>query len=241
VYITLSPAEYIELQPRLGNLLPQLYSALAPSGTLHLLGGEQSTKNISSDLTLAGLNILSSDNSALIAQKPIHSVGASASLKSGAPGSVLLPRRRPLDPQRQSSKKALWALNSPSTPLIDAESLLSEEDKKRPVPTCEPVNASAPRKKKACKNCTCGLAELEAEELARSKIVVLDGSETGGAVEVTRNEKDRLLAAAAAAPKATSSCGNCYLGDAFRCSSCPYLGMSSLVFFLEEDIIQILF
>lgn len=165
--------------------------------------------NAPTALPLTGFNILTTSDGTTVAEKPAK------------PQAMAL-RRRPVDPERKASKKALWTLSSPSTPAIDAESLLTPADRARPVPTCEPFtgDGAAPRRKKACKGCSCGLAELEAEE---ASVVLIDGGENGGVM----TEQQRLAKAAAAAPKATSSCGSCYLGDAFRCSSCPYLGMSS--------------
>eukprot|EP00158_Paraphelidium_tribonemae_P000957 Partr_v1_DN23769_c0_g1_i2_m52970 putative Component of the cytosolic iron-sulfur (Fe S) protein assembly machinery. Required for the maturation of extramitochondrial Fe S proteins (By similarity). Has anti- apoptotic effects in the cell. Involved in negative control of H(2)O(2)-induced cell death, probably by tethering the pro- apoptotic factor tah18 in the cytoplasm in the absence of oxidative stress (By similarity) len=59
-------------------------------------------------------------------------------------------------------------------------------------------------KKKACKDCSCGRAEME-------KVVKL-----------TDIADDNPLVAPKELPK--SSCGSCYLGDAFRCDGCPYRG-----------------
>ncbi|GFR45584.1 hypothetical protein Agub_g6978 [Astrephomene gubernaculifera] len=84
--------------------------------------------------------------------------------------------------------------------LLDEEQLLTEEERgaaAAPNPDDCEVGASG---RKACKNCTCGRAEAEA---------------AGEGVKLTPEMLEN--------PQ--SSCGNCYLGDAFRCASCPYRGL----------------
>lgn len=223
--MVLSPSDYLSLEPNLPSLLRQFLSALTPMGTLHLLHLNGIPKTLSPELTLAGFTTISSptDSATIIAQKPAYAASTLLSFKNRPAGSVpLMKLNRKLDPAK---KQALWAIaSSPATPLVDAEALLTAADKARPVPTCEPVVASAPRRKRACKGCSCGLAELEEEERKNSKVVLLDGGQDGETMEVDQEERARLVAAAKAAPKATSSCGSCFLGDAFRCASCPYLG-----------------
>ena len=82
------------------------------------------------------------------------------------------------------------------------------------APQCRP---KAGKRRRACKDCTCGLAQrLEAEDQAK------------------RSNADRNLAKLKAHELAevdftvqgkVGSCGNCALGDAFRCDGCPYVGL----------------
>ncbi|EFN88776.1 anamorsin homolog [Harpegnathos saltator] len=95
-----------------------------------------------------------------------------------------------------STKKenTVWTLdNLVDEDLINEDELLDEADLIKPDASSLKV-CSTTGKRKACKDCTCGLAE-------------------------------ELSGKAAQETSVKSSCGNCYLGDAFRCASCPYLGM----------------
>ncbi|OQV16489.1 Anamorsin-like protein [Hypsibius exemplaris] len=100
-------------------------------------------------------------------------------------------------PALKQDTPKVWALST--SDLMD-DDLMDQDELLDEEDYAKPDPASlkancGPGKKRACKDCSCGFAE-------------------------------ELAGTAAAAPKTvTSSCGSCYLGDAFRCASCPYLGM----------------
>ncbi|KAF7257354.1 hypothetical protein EG68_05389 [Paragonimus skrjabini miyazakii] len=106
-------------------------------------------------------------------------------------------------PWTQGKVSDVWAAvdaEAANDNMINTDALLKPADLVKPV-SCgqdSTVNTGGQTKKRACKNCTCGLAEEEAK------------AEAAGTV---------------ATAAAKSSCGNCYLGDAFRCSTCPYRGL----------------
>ncbi|XP_030625308.1 anamorsin [Chanos chanos] len=137
----------------------------------------------------------------MLASKPNFEVGSSSQLKLSFGKKTAKTEKPALDP----SAAKLWTLsaidmNDDDVDLLDSDALLDEDDLKKPDPAslrAPSCGEGAKKKKKACKNCTCGLAEeLEQESKGNQKT---------------------------SQPK--SACGSCYLGDAFRCASCPYLGM----------------
>ncbi|XP_024603259.1 anamorsin isoform X1 [Neophocaena asiaeorientalis asiaeorientalis] len=130
-------------------------------------------------------------------KKPNFEVGSSSQLK------LSTTKKSSGKPAVDPAAAKLWTLSAndmedESVDLIDSDELLDPEDMKKPDPaSLRAASCGEGKKRKACKNCTCGLAE----EL----------------------EKEKLRDQISSQPK--SACGNCYLGDAFRCASCPYLGM----------------
>ncbi|KAL2019726.1 hypothetical protein VTK56DRAFT_9263 [Thermocarpiscus australiensis] len=103
--------------------------------------------------------------------------------------------------------------------LIDEDTLLTEEDLRRPIqqpPECRPQPG---KKRRACKDCTCGLASrLEAEDKARRARADQD-------LNTLKLKSEDLNELDFTVQGKTGSCGSCYLGDAFRCSDCPYIGL----------------
>lgn len=84
------------------------------------------------------------------------------------------------------------------------------------APECRP---KAGKRRRACKDCTCGLAQkLEEEDAERRN----NADRLLGSMKLDRND---LAEVDFTVQGKVGSCGNCALGDAFRCDGCPYIGL----------------
>ena len=94
------------------------------------------------------------------------------------------------------------------------------------------------KRRRPCKDCTCGLAaQLDAEDSAKTA----KADATLKSVTLLADELNELDFTV---PGKSSSCNNCSLGDAFRCSGCPYLGFPAFkpgeeVRLLNKDVQQL--
>ncbi|XP_037820684.1 anamorsin homolog [Lucilia sericata] len=171
---------------QLTDAFGKLLQLLKPKGKLHLLTFVGSSESLSQELKLSGFINTQVTDATITTEKPGYETGSAVKLSFAKK-----PTTKPA---------AVWKIDGDEEveeDLINEDDLLDEEDKKKPDPESLRVCGTT-GKRKACKDCSCGLAEeLEAEK-SKTKVE-------------TQNAK--------------SSCGSCYLGDAFRCSTCPYLGM----------------
>ena len=137
----------------------------------------------------------------LYGQKPNFEVGSSTRLQCKSKATT-------------KTAGAVWKLDldDAESELIDTDSLLDAADLKKPdllaakYDCGESQTTDKKAKKKACKDCTCGLAQELEEGVVKER--------TQQQQQQQQNE-----------PSLKSSCGSCYLGDAFRCASCPYAGL----------------
>eukprot|EP00051_Salpingoeca_urceolata_P005980 m.79563 g.79563 ORF g.79563 m.79563 type:complete len:287 (+) comp14630_c0_seq1:182-1042(+) len=189
------------------DVLAKLLTSLKPGGKLVLaepvgIGGSE--HSVLSKLKLSGFV----DSEAKLVGSTVHAVAAKPQYEVGASARLQLSFAK--KPAAQPSKQAVkvWQLSAEDfdddlDDILggdDGEDLLDEED--IAMATTAPKQSDCSTKKRACKGCTCGRAEAEA----------------------TSDDSANAAESSAAGPMPASSCGNCYLGDAFRCSSCPYRG-----------------
>lgn len=234
---------------------PDLRSAPVPGPLMQLLfnslvaGGE-----VRGDLPLDSLldvimaGFVEDDDVALFGGKK----WVKPDLTAAAP--VLLKRKPETTNTAPKTLAKLAFLNKPALNYV-AESLLVSNDAGDDDSVAVgddvirlPQGCTFKKRRKACKDCTCGLKEIEEAEiverqLAQLRVLALMArSATKEAEAIEARIAQRQAAAAALGPAVkftadelaeidftvpgkTGGCGLCALGDAFRCDGCPFLGL----------------
>lgn len=202
--------------------LSAFFDALKPGGRLGVFvkgGGEEEDsssamiqKEVSKRLTLEGFedvvseqtSVSGTDATKVSGRKPKWERGVTFSLGEKKTKKTLV------------SKASAWEEDDDERDeMIDEDALLTEKDKAKP--TAEGEGVGCPPTRKPCKDCTCGRKEeeeMKENATPASSVVKMD---------LENDPNDETF---------KSACGNCALGDAFRCAGCPYLGQPA---FKEND------
>lgn len=199
----LAPSTYIHNT----DILAEVARTLKPNGKLIVRepAGGRSAEKLISTLKLSGFVKPSEAKVSQQASESIQMVEVACfkphfEVGAGSRISIKTTQKKPVD----ANVAKVWTLsamdvNDENVDIIDSDALLEDEDLVKPDPASlkSDCGTSKNGKKRACKNCTCGLAE-----------------------------EDDVKPGKAPVKKAVkSACGNCNLGDAFRCGGCPYAGM----------------
>ena len=200
--------------------LSAFFDALKPGGRLGVFvkgGGEQNSssammqKEVSKRLTLEGFeDVVVSEQTSVSGTSATKVSGRKPKWERGVTFSL----------GEKKTKKTLvshsaWEEEDDRDEMIDEDALLTEKDKAKP--TAEGEGVGCPPTRKPCKDCTCGRKEeeeMKENATPASSVVKMD---------LENDPNDETF---------KSACGNCALGDAFRCAGCPYLGQPA---FKEND------
>ena len=176
------------------NILFEILRILTPNGKVVIensIASREAGQLLDSDLQISGFvnSMVAKDPSTgyrfAVASKPDWSIGAVAK------ANVV---------QVTSTKWKVNSLDLAEGDLVDEDDLLNDGlDTTKVKGGCGDAEVGTGGKRRACKNCTCGLADEEA-----------------GAQQEPQTTEQKIVK--------SSACGNCSRGDAFRCASCPFLG-----------------
>jgi len=207
-----------ELSP---ETLSAFFDALKPGGRLGVFvkgGGEQDSssaiqKEVSKRLTLEGFeDVVVSEQTSVSGTRATKVSGRKPKWERGVTFSLGEKKTK----KTLVSKASAWEEDDDDRDeMIDEDALLTEKDKAKP--NAEGEGVGCPPTRKPCKDCTCGRKEeeeMKENATPASSVVKMD---------LENDPNDETF---------KSACGNCALGDAFRCAGCPYLGQPA---FKEND------
>lgn len=203
--------------------LSAFFDALKPGGRLGVFvkgGGEEEDsssammqKEVSKRLTLEGFeDVVVSEQTSVSGTRATKVSGRKPKWERGVTFSLGEKKTK----KTLVSKASAWEEDDDERDeMIDEDALLTEKDKAKP--TAEGEGVGCPPTRKPCKDCTCGRKEeeeMKENATPASSVVKMD---------LENDPNDETF---------KSACGNCALGDAFRCAGCPYLGQPA---FKEND------